>query len=202
MTLPAGSDDTIEIVLTPEQLLSLERAAEEAKVAAAPTPAAVVAVPSVVISHPLVPVIVPTLDFAPRLTRRERPWHQTPLAKMAANTLAFVGFAWWSVSQLAGEPQAHHAPVAVAAAKPVVAVHPVVATSPAPPPATAVHVVNPFDRSEVFEFPPGTSAEEGRQKVAQILLERARERLNRWERGRPVRTANNTAVSKVIVPGP
>jgi hypothetical protein len=35
---------------------------------------------------------------------------------------------------------------------------------------------NPFDRSEVFEFPPGTSLEDARQSVAELLLQRARTR--------------------------
>lgn len=36
---------------------------------------------------------------------------------------------------------------------------------------------NPFDDSEVFEFPPGTSREEARAAVADLLIMRARERL-------------------------
>jgi hypothetical protein len=39
-----------------------------------------------------------------------------------------------------------------------------------------VRVRNEFDRSEVFEFPPGTSRQEAREQVAQILLQRAIER--------------------------
>ena len=35
---------------------------------------------------------------------------------------------------------------------------------------------NPFDRTEVFEFPAGTRPEEARAKVADILLQRAQER--------------------------
>jgi len=35
---------------------------------------------------------------------------------------------------------------------------------------------NPFDPSEVFEFPAGTSEDVARQQVADTLLERARER--------------------------
>ena len=35
---------------------------------------------------------------------------------------------------------------------------------------------NPFDDSEVFEFPPGTSVDEARQSVAALLMQRARER--------------------------
>jgi hypothetical protein len=35
---------------------------------------------------------------------------------------------------------------------------------------------NPFDASEVFEFPPGTPTDSARESVAEVLLERARER--------------------------
>ena len=35
---------------------------------------------------------------------------------------------------------------------------------------------NPFDPSEVFEFPPGTTEDVARDSVAEILFERARER--------------------------
>lgn len=39
-----------------------------------------------------------------------------------------------------------------------------------------VRFANPFDASEVFEFPPGTSESEARDAVSRILLQRARER--------------------------
>jgi len=35
---------------------------------------------------------------------------------------------------------------------------------------------NPFDTTEVFEFPAGTTEDDARQSVAEILFERARER--------------------------
>ena len=35
---------------------------------------------------------------------------------------------------------------------------------------------NPFDASEVFEFPPGTSVDQARESVAAMLLQRARDR--------------------------
>lgn len=35
---------------------------------------------------------------------------------------------------------------------------------------------NPFDAAEVFEFPPGTTEDAARKSVAEVLLERARER--------------------------
>jgi hypothetical protein len=50
--------------------------------------------------------------------------------------------------------------------------------SPWPAPAQKtegepVLFANPFDAEEVFEFPPGTSATEAREAVAELLMERA-----------------------------
>lgn len=44
------------------------------------------------------------------------------------------------------------------------------------PQAEPVRFVNPFDKSEVFEFPPGTTQEDARDEVAKLLLERGMER--------------------------
>ena len=54
-------------------------------------------------------------------------------------------------------------------------------TTAAAEPAIAepVKFSNPFDRSEIFEFPPGTTRQEARDAVAQILIDRASERRNR-----------------------
>lgn len=67
------------------------------------------------------------------------------------------------------------APVAAQAAKPT--------SSPPPAPAEEATPVgetvlfkNPFDRSEVFEFPPGTTQVEARDAVSKMLLERAQGR--------------------------
>jgi hypothetical protein len=46
-----------------------------------------------------------------------------------------------------------------------------------------VRVQNPFDASEVFEFPPGTSAADARDAVADVLMKRAAERRNRRKPG-------------------
>jgi hypothetical protein len=51
------------------------------------------------------------------------------------------------------------------------------APAPVPTEAPPVRFTNPFDRSEVFNFPAGTTNEEARTAVAEILLERARTRL-------------------------
>jgi hypothetical protein len=41
----------------------------------------------------------------------------------------------------------------------------------------ALLIKNPFDRTETFEFPPGTSKAEAREAVAKLLMERAHGRL-------------------------
>jgi len=50
---------------------------------------------------------------------------------------------------------------------------------PVEPPAPAAEPVlfkNPFDRAEVFEFPPGTTQDEARDAVAKLLFDRAQGR--------------------------
>lgn len=47
-------------------------------------------------------------------------------------------------------------------------------------PSSPVRVANPFDASEVFEFPPGTLEASARESVATILLQRARDRRTHW----------------------
>lgn len=46
---------------------------------------------------------------------------------------------------------------------------------PLPPPKPTLYR-NPFDKSEVFELPPGLTQAEAKEMVAEILMERARER--------------------------
>ena len=41
----------------------------------------------------------------------------------------------------------------------------------------AMRIKNPFDRTETFEFPPGTSKAEAREAIAKLLMERAHDRL-------------------------
>jgi hypothetical protein len=41
----------------------------------------------------------------------------------------------------------------------------------------SIRIKNPFDRTEAFEFPPGTSRAEAREAIAKLLMERAHDRL-------------------------
>jgi hypothetical protein len=65
--------------------------------------------------------------------------------------------------------------------------------SPAPASAdnTAVRFTNPFDGSEVFEFPSGTSEAEVKQAVADLLLQRAHDRQNFWSKTARQRKKNS-----------
>jgi len=44
------------------------------------------------------------------------------------------------------------------------------------PPVSPMRMANPFDPSEVFEFPAGTSKAEARESIANVLMQRARDR--------------------------
>ncbi len=169
--LLAASDDTIELQLTAEQLLDLWHAAEAAE---RTTPAQM---PAVVEPGPVSPALSsPQPLFKVNSTSSSPRWQWTPTAKVAATVVAYAAFAWWSASEFAKELQ----PRPHVVAKPIVAIPraAVAATSSAPD----VQIVNPFDATEVFQFPPGSSKDESREKVAQILLQRARERQGQWIR--------------------
>jgi hypothetical protein len=90
-------------------------------------------------------------------------------------TLAAVSMAAGAVAyHLATKRQPPPVQVAAVAASRPVAPEP--ATGPPTPESTPVLFRNPFDASEVFEFPSGTSQTEARDAVASLLLERARDR--------------------------
>jgi hypothetical protein len=182
--LPGIGDDTIELELTPEEWQHLSQAADAAaaQVIEPVRPAAVLE-PDPIPAAPssLQPLL--TINPASRLHR----WQVAPIAKMSGYIIAYAAFAWWSVSQLSGQPQ----PPATTAARPTAVVpRPALVASSTQP---ALKVINPFDATEVFEFPAGTSNAESHDKVAQILLQRARDRQSRWGRVKPamsVRTAS------------
>ena len=67
------------------------------------------------------------------------------------------------------------------------------ATLPAEAPQPPVRFRNPFDASEVFEFPPGTSDDSARELVAAMLLQRARERHATQEATQKAKNSRNLA---------
>lgn len=150
-------EDTVELQLTPAQLAGLTQAAAEATA---------------------VPVPVPLPKPVTR-NRRRRTFTvgMTALvvALAVAVTVAHRPRAPATQPALSPPPAA---PVRAPAPPPrgrslVAAQRAATEPAPAPPP---VKFRNPFDRSEVFEFPAGTSYEDARGQVAQLLLDRARVR--------------------------
>ena len=88
------------------------------------------------------------------------------LAFAAVIAITTAAAAWRS---LAGVPPASATAIA-ASAETALPAHP-------PLEHPLVQVANPFDAVEVFEFPAGTTAEESRTAIAELLLQRARDRL-------------------------
>ena len=153
--------DTIELELTPEQVLALSHGAETAHAHTATT------------LSPSAPARPAAAAAKPRTqsggASRFRFW---PLGLTAAVVGLSATIAWWSALPDPADPDP---PVVVAATPdPPAAV-------PAPPPPVQeqgppVRVKNPFDSSEVFEFPAGTTQAEARDAVAELLMQRALER--------------------------
>jgi hypothetical protein len=171
---PAIGDETIELELTAEEMLLLSQAADVAE------PVAPAQISAVAARGRMSPSLAAPPAMETSASSHPRRWHPTPIAKMAGAIIAYVALAWWSATQLAGQPR----PPATAVARPAVVIpQPVLMTSSAKP---AMRVINPFDATEVFEFPAGTSNAEGREKVAQILMQRAHERQSQWEHIKPV----------------
>jgi hypothetical protein len=145
-----SSDETIELELSEDQGLALSRAAE----AAAPLP-----------ESDLAPTVPEYMNLAFRPTARIEFVCNVTLAVLA------VGFA---VAFLWPRAERHAPTTAVASIAPVARA--VAAPAPSEPAGPPVRITNAFDRTEVFEFPYGTSEAEARKAVVELLISRARER--------------------------
>jgi hypothetical protein len=103
--------------------------------------------------------------------KRRRNASVAVIASVAVGSILSVGMAWLGTSPA---PAVHLVPPVVADTH--------VPEPPAPPALVAdmpaVHFANPFDAAEIFEFPAGTSETDAREAVAELLLERARDRLS------------------------
>jgi hypothetical protein len=142
-------DDTIELELTASQLQALS------------------ATPAVPSSDDPAPIIVPSKPSPLRLSR----W--TAIATAVAVAAVSSGITYLAVAR----PQQQPVPVAepqIAYALPA----PPLAAVTDPPEQDPVRVVNPFDASEVFEFPAETSESDAQTAVAELLLKRAQDRLD------------------------
>jgi hypothetical protein len=90
-----------------------------------------------------------------------------------AGTVTFVALACGLTAALAwharlAPPDAREPPLA-SATRPAT-------TAAARPMMAVLQIPNPFDASEIFELPPNTSEADAREAIADVLLQRARER--------------------------
>jgi len=97
------------------------------------------------------------------------------IAGAASAVVVAAGAGVWAVN--ADAPDAVDPPPVIEMA----AVEAPAVTQPAVPEGPPVRVRNPFDKGEVFEFPPGTSDEEAHAAVADALMQRAMERQARLD---------------------
>jgi hypothetical protein len=219
-------EDTIELELTPSDMLALSRLAGELSVAAHPTepkPTPAEAAPVADTAKPTPAEAVPVVGNA-----KLSPAKAAPVVKSSKLSTAkaapvvkssYTGNATrinrWPLARIAGLLSIAAAVIALGSAAhraidrnspaPAIAIKASGSAAPAAPQPTEsdsqpVRFKNPFDRSEVFEFPPGTSDAEARQSVANLLLQRAHERQSQLRATRrvgrtgtgPARPAGNT----------
>lgn len=168
---PELEEDTLELELTAEQTHSLANAAEALRLeAAAP---AIVALPT---PQPRVQQVEIT---------RFRLWH---LLLVAAVVGASAALTWRATAQRTPQrasvvqaarvvtPQFAAASTPLMPAAAAAAVSAPAASAPASASDAPLRMHNPFDRSEVFEFPAGTTRSDARAQIAQILYARAQDR--------------------------
>lgn len=149
----ARYDDTVDLALTEEDILALTLAAEEAH-------------PEAAEEHPEAsrdksPLIAKAADPTDENMRSGK-WLRLLAASVSAIVIGTVLGAVWSVVADRSSPTTFR--VSSAAARPASSAD------------SRVRFSNPFDASEVFQFPPGTSDEQARRSVAAILAQRARDR--------------------------
>ena len=101
--------------------------------------------------------------------RKRHPLSRAVVSTAVAAALVIAG----SIAHLAARQSRAPAVLVQASLEPP---PPLPAQPPAPVAQEPVHLENPFDQSEVFDFPPGTSEAEARDAVAKVLLERAQSR--------------------------
>ena len=157
-------EDTIELQLTGEQMLAIEQAAEESQTQA----------------HCLEPLPGSSSSEPPG----ERAFGlssavQGRVIRLAARSdlvcgLTLVTAVVVGMTLVVSRPANPPPPMAAVTSPPLVISPPAPVAEPEERPS--VHVRNPFDATEVFEFPAGTSRTEARAAVAELLLKRARDR--------------------------
>jgi hypothetical protein len=147
-----SSGDTVELELTSEQELALSRAADAARATARHDGSAPV-------------LYVP--EYENLACRRSARIDFVGNVTFAVAVLGIAVACLWPASDQ------HLLAPAVTGAAPLAALPP---ARPAEPQGAPVRIKNAFDATEVFEFPPGTTESEARAAVAELLLNRARDR--------------------------
>jgi hypothetical protein len=166
-TITEDDEDTIEMELSAEQMRALSEAAAISMPALVPVRSAGESAP------PEVPLVIQSKAVASDPARQALRRARVAVTLCVAGTVLMSGVVAY-LSMIRPQP----APAAAAPA-PVIPQQtaPEMAPPPSPPAQIApVRFKNPFDRTEVFEFPPGTSDTDARDAVAAMLLERALER--------------------------
>ena len=98
---------------------------------------------------------------------------QIAMVTLASGAIAYVATNPQQLARAAALSPAQHAPR--------ISSPPPLQTEPVTEPVT---FANPFDATEIFQFPSGTSETEARQLVAVLLTERAREREDVWSKSK------------------
>jgi len=156
---PGECEDTVELELSAEQVLALTRADAAIRPDSNSLP----------VPLPSLPVPVPRRAVA-NAPKDERGAWRAIIARISVASLLSGGIAYLATTP--GQPVNVGGSAIVRPA----ATHTLSPPSTDTPDTLPVRFTNPFDATEVFEFPSGTSETEARQAVADLLLQRARER--------------------------
>jgi hypothetical protein len=163
-----SGDTTIELVLSEEQRVALLQADAAAQLASSQVDAAATAV---AIPNP-VPRVAAN-DYQSFASRRSARVDFVCNMTFAVLTLVIVAAVAWPTSSRRLPTPTRAALAHLASLVPQATA----AAAAAEPQGTPVRITNAFDRTEVFEFPPGTSELQARHAVEEVLMGRARERI-------------------------
>lgn len=178
---------TVELYLSPEEVLTLAQAAEAATAKSPP-----------ITSTPVLSTEACERSASSRTPLRRNWWPLSRNTLFIALAMVLITLAG-AVSHVAQVPVTRtvspRAPAATALVASIPGAEAAWATknaldvpqNPAEPRSELILIEpvrfpNPFDASEIFELPPGTSDTEARRSIANLLLERAHDRLLSLER--------------------
>jgi hypothetical protein len=161
-------EDTLEMMLTPADMRLLAQAEEQQRAASVAEPAP---------HPPTTDSILPSMPSQTTSTQNSASLAGGALAGVAAALVIVIAIAALSSARLTTDAKPNTPPQT---SKLVAAAATATAETESPSPQLAqtqpLRFKNPFDKSEVFEFPPGTTLEEARASVADLLMQRAQGR--------------------------